>query len=161
MSQMQHLPLIAGAALSGGAMVLAAASDLRRYLIPNRLCLAVAAGYGLAAATLPPATWLSGLAVGAAVFAAGALLFARGWLGGGDVKLGAAVALWAGPAFFSDFALATALAGAAVAAVMLSPARRLMPAAPGAELLSGLRQPMPFGVALAAGGLWVLRLQLT
>jgi prepilin peptidase CpaA len=44
---------------------------------------------------------------------------------------------------------------------MLSPLRRLMPQAPGAGVCEGLRQPMPFGVPLAAGGAWVLALNLT
>jgi prepilin peptidase CpaA len=45
---------------------------------------------------------------------------------------------------------------------MLSPLRRLLPAppsrlSPAAGAAPGLaRQPMPFGVAIAAGGLWVL-----
>ena len=85
----------------------------------------------------------------------------RGLVGGGDVKLAAAIALWAGPAFLSEFAFVTALAGVALAAVMLSPLRRLMPRRAGDEAAGGLKQPMPFGAPLAAGGAWVLALQLS
>ncbi|WP_395671095.1 prepilin peptidase, partial [Phenylobacterium sp.] len=132
------LPLIAGALLSGGAMILAGAGDIRRYSIPNRLCVAVVFGYGLAGFVLGPTTMLDGLVVGLGVLLCGALLFGRGWVGGGDVKLATAAALWAGSALFSQFALAMSASGAVLAALMLSPARRLMPAPPAGETGEGL-----------------------
>lgn len=142
------------------ALAWAAISDFRSYSIPNRACLIIAGAYALAFPALPLASWLEGLAAGAVVLLAGAALFARNLLGGGDVKLSAAVALWAGPALFPDFALATGLAGAALAAVMLSPLRRRLPASPHAAQAVGLKQPMPFGVPLAIGGARVLALHL-
>jgi prepilin peptidase CpaA len=51
--------------------------------------------------------------------------------------------------------LATALAGLALAAVMLSPLRRRMPPPPDG-VAQDFRRPMPFGAPLAAGGLWVV-----
>jgi prepilin peptidase CpaA len=138
----------------------AAVSDYRSYSIPNRACLIVAGVYALAFPVLPLPTWLEGLAAGAIVLFAGAALFARNLLGGGDVKLSAAIALWAGPALFPDFALTTGLAGAALAVVMLSPLRRWMPASPHSARAGGLKQPMPFGVPLAVGGARVLALHL-
>jgi prepilin peptidase CpaA len=157
MISIEYLSVGLGLAVAAVALVWAAASDLSRYLIPNRVCALVAGAYGIAFLGLPPMTWLAGLATGVAVLALGAVLFFRNWVGGGDVKLAAVIALWAGPAFLSDFALVTSLVGAALSAIMLSPLRRLMPQAPGADgAAEGLRQPMPFGVPLAAGGLWVL-----
>jgi prepilin peptidase CpaA len=149
-----------GLAITAAALIWAAVSDFRRFLIPNRISILVAGGYLIAAGGMPMHAWLMGLATGGAVLALGVLLFARGLAGGGDVKLAAVVALWAGPGLFSAFALATSLAGLVLAAVMLSPLRRRMPAAPEGDPTSGLRQPMPFGVALAAGGLWVALLHL-
>jgi prepilin peptidase CpaA len=149
--------LSAGLLVTGTALAWAAISDLRHYLIPNRVCGAIAIAYLLAFAGLPLGQWLCGLGVGAAVLAAGAVLFWRGLVGGGDVKLAAAIALWAGTAFFSEFLLATAVSGAVLALAMLSPLRRLMPAAPGADgATDALRQPMPFGVPLAFGGAAVI-----
>jgi len=147
-------------AITAAALAWAAVSDFRRFLIPNRVCALVAGGYLVALAGMPAHVWLAGLGAGAAVLAVGALLFARGLVGGGDVKLAAVVALWAGPALFSDFVLATGLTGLVLALAMLTPLRRRMPAAPQGDPSEGLRQPMPFGVALAAGGLWVALLHL-
>lgn len=153
-------PALAGVATALLGLGWAAASDVTRYEIPNRACGLVAFGYLVAALGIPSGTWLAGLVTGVVVFAVGAALFWRGWMGGGDVKLAAAIALWAGPGRLSDFSLATALAGLALAAVMLSPLRRRMPSPP-AGVATAYRQPMPFGAPLAVGGAWVAALYLT
>lgn len=155
-----HLTLLPGLSLLAAGLLWAAASDLTRYLIPNRACLLVLAASGLALAGAGPLALLGGLATGAAVLAVGVLLFATGRVGGGDVKLAAAVAVAAGPGLFSTFAFVTALAAVFLALVLLSPLRRLMPAAPG-SVEAGVAQPMPFGVPLAAGGLAVVALRLS
>lgn len=164
MSNIGPASLWLGASLAGGALAWAAIGDLRRFVIPNRIPLLAAAGYLAAAPGLGVATWTAGLAVGLLALGLGAWLFAREWVGGGDVKLAAAAALWAGPAHLSAFVGVTAAAGLALGLFMLTPARRLMPQpawASAAEPQTGLRQPMPFGVALAAGGAWVIALRLT
>jgi prepilin peptidase CpaA len=98
--------------------------------------------------------------MGVLVFLAGAGLFAAGVLGGGDVKLFAAGAVWAGIDLFGAYALVMALAGllvvAAVAARVLLQ-RRAAPAdgeADGSVPLA--RQPVPYGIAIAAGAVFVL-----
>jgi prepilin peptidase CpaA len=154
----QSVSVIAGLAVTLVALVWAAASDVRRYLIPNRICLLIVAAYGLAGFGIPLGAWLAGWATGLLLLGVGALLFSRGWVGGGDVKLAAVIALWAGPGLLSDFALVTSVAGVLLAMVMLSPLRRRMPKAPLA-VAAGLHQPMPFGVPLAAGGAWITVLQ--
>jgi prepilin peptidase CpaA len=148
-------------ALAGGALVAAAVSDALSYQIPNRFAVAIA--FSFLAASLGGSLHeaLTGLAIGAIVFAIGIALFARRLLGGGDVKLLAATALWVPPPLFAAFTLVTSLAGAALGIVMLSPLRRWLPAAPLRLLSDGttasaLRQPMPFGVAIATGGLFAL-----
>jgi len=81
----------------GALLIAAAITDLRSRIISNRLNLAVAA--------LAPLWWLASgldiwpgvavqLLVGAIVFALFAALFAFGMMGGGDVKLLGALALW-------------------------------------------------------------------
>ena len=164
---------LAALALAGfaGALILAAISDVRRYLIPNRYPAIIAVAYGLYATQLPLMQGLFGLAMGALVLIVGAVLFARGLMGGGDVKLFAAASLWAGPALMSSFILATALAGAALGLLWLTPFRRLMPIAPANDEFSSsdaatglrarLRQPIPFGAAIAIGGLDVAALLIT
>lgn len=78
-----------------GLAGIAALTDLRSYRIPNRISLAIAAGYPIFAIT-GGADWRSGLLAGAIVFAIGVFLYSRDLMGGGDVKLLAAVSLWAG-----------------------------------------------------------------
>ncbi len=158
----------ASLSLMVGVLIWAAVSDLRYYLIPNRIPLAVAAAYAAIAGFLPLTFVIGGVLTGVAVLALGTLVFARGWMGGGDVKLLAAVSLWAGPTYLSLFAFVTALAGAVLAAVMLSPARRYLPAASADALAltggarvhggSAVRQPMPFGVAISVGGIFLAAL---
>ncbi len=157
--------LAAPLALAAGALIWAAVSDIRYYLIPNTAPVAIAASYAAAALSMRPAFAIGGLLTGAAVFAVGVVLFRRGGLGGGDVKLLSAIALWAGPTLLSDLALGAAVGALVLAGLLLSPLRRWMPRPPAeAVALAGgggaLRQPMPFGAAIAVGGLYTLSLYL-
>jgi len=146
-----ELPLAAAAA----ALVWAAVSDIRRYIIPNRTVAVVGGAFALFACAMPWSFAIGGVLAALIVFSVTLTFFARGWMGGGDAKLMTAVALWAGSSYLSTFALVTSLAGAALGIVMLTPAWRVMPA-PSAEALGLARQPMPFGLPIAAGGLAVL-----
>lgn len=138
------------AGLAVGLLALAAGVDLRHRRIPNALVAALAAlgllriagevagGGGLAA---PGAD----LAVAAAIFVLGAVLFHLSMLGGGDVKLLAAGALWIGAPGVAAYLGATALAGGALALIYLL-----------AVAAFGSRRPgLPYGVAIAAGGILV------
>jgi len=165
------LPTILPLAVTAGALGWAAVSDIRHYIIPNRTVIAIAAAYGAFACSMPWSFLIGGVGAGLIVFAMATLFFARGWMGGGDAKLLTAAALWAGVPYLSAFATVTCLSGAALALLMLSPARRLMPA-PSADALSltgasqtggangGVRQPMPFGLPIAIGGLFIVALHL-
>jgi prepilin peptidase CpaA len=156
------MEILQTAAGAGAARSLARAglSDVRTYRIPNRLSLAIAAAYLAILPGLGVADWAAGLAVGGAVLLGGAFLFARGLLGGGDVKLAAAIALWAGPSLLGAFVFVSSVSGAALAIFMLAPTRRLMPPAPAGHVGRGLAQPMPFGLPLAIGGLAVVYLRI-
>jgi prepilin peptidase CpaA len=121
-------------------VLVAAISDTRTLRIPNAVVAFLAATYPLAALLLGhggdiPMHALAGLAV----FAAAACLFAVNAMGGGDVKLLAAVALWAGPAGVEPLVLATALLGGvfALAVLVLRWVRGLETA------------PIPYGVPIA------------
>jgi prepilin peptidase CpaA len=136
-------------------LVWAAISDMRSYRIPNIVPAGLIALYPLhlvASATLP--NWLGGLWVALAVFAVGFGLFAAKWLGGGDVKLLTAVALWAGPDQILDCLVLTGLAGGAFSLLLWLP-RRLQARL---AMVSGWIKPpassmprIPYGVAIAAG----------
>jgi prepilin peptidase CpaA len=154
-------------ALFVGALIGAAFTDFRHYLIPNRYPAAIALAYALYAASHPLEQGLWGAAVGFAALILGAALLALGVMGGGDAKLLAAVMLWAGPSLAPTCLMVTAFAGAAIALVWLTPFRRLMPAAPAfpeettparADVDAPprrLAQPLPYGIAIAVGGFHV------
>jgi len=153
--------------LSGFAVLMAAAAveDFRRLVIPNPLILALCVLWPLHLATAADATLTAGLtAVGcaAAVFLAGSLMFARGLIGGGDVKLLSAAALWAGIDGVAPLFAVTGLIGGVLALVLLTPlgarigARRRSAAADaGAGARAANRAPVPYGVAIAAAALIV------
>lgn len=141
------------------ALVAAAITDAATYIIPHRYPAAVALAFAVYAIGKPMPVWLHGIEAAALLLAIGVLLFERGMLGGGDVKLMAASALWAGFDQLPLMLLVTSLAGGALALAHLSPLRRLMPARPGTapavDLRSRMRQPIPFGIAIAVGGVAV------
>jgi prepilin peptidase CpaA len=149
--------LMLGAALSTVALAIgwSAMSDVRAYVIPNWTSLVIAGSFLVTALFTPFAPLIPGLLAGGGVLVLGLGIFALGWMGGGDIKLFSALALWCGPSRLASFTLATSLAGVVLALVMLSPLRRLAPTAP-EEARSAARQPMPYGVAIAAGGVWIL-----
>ena len=92
------------------------------------------------------------LLVAGALLLIGFGLFAFGHIGGGDVKLLAASALWAGPELILAFLLLTAMAGGLLSAALLVQNRYgwVLGFASGDE-----GAVVPYGVALAAGGLFV------
>ena len=132
------------------ALLIAAASDLRTRTIGNWLTGAIA----LAA---PLFWWASGLTlwpgvaeqlgVALAAFAVLAALFAFGAMGGGDVKLLTALALWIEPAWFLKLIVMMALLGGVLTIVFAA-----------VHMINGRkdRLAIPYGLAIATAGLWVL-----
>ena len=131
-------------------LLTAAVIDIRTRTIPNPLNAAVAL-------LAPLAWWASGLplwpdaalqvGVALGVFMLFAGFFYLGMMGGGDVKLAAAIALWFPPAATLKFIVITSLAGGVVTlATMLWHRWRGNEGAP----------EVPYGVAIAFGGLWLL-----
>ena len=99
-----------------GLLAIAASHDLRRRTIPNWISAALAllwVGWAAAEARLGPAGGAIGIA--ALVLTVGYVAWLGGFLGGGDVKLLAATALWAGTAGVATFLLATAVGGGVLA----------------------------------------------
>lgn len=149
-------------------MATAAFEDFRRLVIPNWLILALVALWPLclAAGATAPAAALGALGVAAAVFAAGAVLFARGLVGGGDVKLLCVAALWAGPTATPELLVVTAAFGGVLGLFLLSPlgahlslAGRLFFGPPGAAAVATIddgRVPVPYGIAIAGASLFVI-----
>jgi prepilin peptidase CpaA len=133
-----------------GLLIAAAAIDIRSRTIPNGLNLAVAL-------LAIPFWWATGtalwpdvaihVAVAAVVFAAFAGLFALGAMGGGDVKLVGALALWLPwPAVLALLVIMSVAGGLLTVAMIV----RKRVARHEGEL------EIPYGVAIAFGGLWVI-----
>lgn len=141
-----------------GLLIAAAWQDLRTLHIGNALSVAIAvlfvgwAVIGLIAGSYTLEAFGLSIACGAGVFAVGVVAFAAGILGGGDVKLLAAVALFAGPAGILDLALVTALTGGLLGIAVLAGAPIGPVSTPGE---AALRRRLPYGPAIAMGGLWV------
>ncbi len=139
----------------------AGASDLLTMTIPNRVPLALAAGFLCLApfAGLGAADMAVHGAVAAAALAAGILCFSQGWVGGGDAKLFAAVALWFGPAHLFEYGLVVALLGGGLTLVLLFGRMVPLPAGLARQAwLARLHDPgsgIPYGIALAAGAMLV------
>ena len=155
-----------------GLCIWAAVSDLRAYLIPNRICLAIVALYlpYLLAGYLGgmPVDWSGGVIAAALIFATGFVLFNFGLVGGGDVKLFAAVGLWTGLNWLLPLVLVIALAGgilsigmvmAKAASLMRLPAdvrAVVYPDGRMAMLRAAVQMKAPYGAAIAVGGLFIV-----
>jgi prepilin peptidase CpaA len=139
--------LLAGLA---ALLVVAAVIDVRTFTISNRLNLTVAALaplYWLAAALTPWPGMAIQLAAGLAVFTVLAGAFYAGMMGGGDVKLAAALALWFPPGVTVKFLVLMSIAGGVLTLGLLVWHR--------ARRREG-RPQIPYGVAIAFGGLAIL-----
>lgn len=134
----------------------AAGEDIHRLTISNWISLAIVGLYPIYVLSSPvPVAWPWSVAIAAVTLAVGFLLFALHLLGGGDVKLLSATALWAGPTFFAGFIMLTAIAGGVVGLAILVLRRRRMAPAANDGTLPAQPAVMPYGVAIAAGGLMV------
>ena len=148
------------AAVFPALVIVAALKDLTSFTIPNWISLALLAVFVPAALTghMPWSSIGLHFAVFAATLVAGMVMFALGWIGGGDAKLFAVSGLWIGVGGFLPFLLVTALAGGLLAVLLVTLrhdfVRAHIPAGP--AWVERLRQPKsaaPYGVAIAIGSL--------
>lgn len=145
-----------------GLLVWAAWSDLRDYIIPNRISIAIAGLYPAHILAIGALNTVPGaLMVATAVFAAGFAFFALKIAGGGDVKLMTAAALWAGQAQIIEFLFVTALAGGVLATFLAMRAwHQSAVSTPGGAFvmrIGAVRDTkVPYGAAIAAGGLYLV-----
>ena len=137
-------------AILAALLIVVAVGDVRARLIPNWLNLAIAL-------TAIPFWWLSGyalwpqiaiqivLAVG--IFLFFATLFRFGMMGGGDVKLLAALALWLPLASMVKLLVIMSIAGGVLALAMLARKWRSN---------TEEKTEVPYGVAIAFAGMWLI-----
>lgn len=132
------------------SLVAAAAFDVWKRYVPN-LAVIVAAVTGIAAFLVTgnqEMVWQP-LLVAVAVMIVGLPLFARGWVGGGDIKLLAAASCWFTAKGALQLVASVFLAGGALALAFL--AMRLVRR----EKLSRTAEGgIPYAVAIALGAAW-------
>lgn len=142
-------------------LLVAAASDVVSYKIPNVVVLAILLLYPVYVIVTPAEVdWPWALAVFAGTIAIGMGLNAAGVFGAGDAKLLAAVLLWAGPVLAPLTLIISLIVGGVISAIMWTRVRFVLAgafASLGSQTLSNamLAKNMPYGVAIAAGGLFV------
>jgi prepilin peptidase CpaA len=127
-------------------ILFAALSDASSFRIPNIVSLGLVALFPVHVLISPSEVdWMGGAAVAAGAFVVGFILFARGWVGGGDVKLLSATLLWAGSTLAAPQLLVMGLVGGVLAlgALVRSRTRHHPPDAAAPKV--------PYGVAIAAG----------
>lgn len=134
----------------GILLIAACITDLRARIISNRLNLTIAA--------MAPLWWIASgldlwpgmavqLGVAVIVFALFTTLFAMGCMGGGDVKLLGALALWFPWPAVMSMLMVMALLGGAVTIITVAHHR----------MTRRLGQPqIPYGIAISVAALWLI-----
>jgi prepilin peptidase CpaA len=148
--------------LVGATILAGAVYDAATLTIPNWISLVLLALFPLVA-VIAGLNWAEAgvhVAVGFAALIVGMVLFAGGIIGGGDAKLFAAIALYVGASAFGFYVFGVALAGGVLALtlIVLRWGARLV----AAERFDALKHlvksgaGIPYGIAIAAGGLFAL-----
>ncbi|MGF6432270.1 A24 family peptidase [Bradyrhizobium elkanii] len=141
--------------------------DIATRLIRNEICLALAL-LGIVGQLASPMQIGQSLIVAAILFLVLFVIYLRGAIGGGDVKLLVVLAIGLPLTGVIELLTATALAGGVLAAVHLMmrrlPQPKLAPA--GSSLMRRVyaverwrhlrHAPLPYGVAIACGGIWTI-----
>lgn len=149
-----------------GLLLTAAVLDVTRFVIPNWISLGLVALFCIALVVHPaPIDWRSHLIAFGLVTTGLVVAYRFGVFGGGDLKLMAVVTLWCGLDAVPQLLLSTAIAGGAFA-LGLTALRRILT---GLLLIQPLGrqvalprlllpgEAVPYGVAIAVGGLLVAR----
>jgi prepilin peptidase CpaA len=150
----------------GVLLVIGSAWDIAKRKVPNLVTGAVAV-LGLAAQLVDRGGWSAASGLAAAVVSLALLWrpWVSGGLGGGDVKMAAAVAIWVGLGGMIRYALAVAAVGGGVSLVMYllsgKSTRReikanvtlaaLQQRLPPVEVRAPGRPRVPYGIVIAAG----------
>lgn len=115
------LALLLASAVIFGACLAAAWTDVLRRRIPNRLILLLALGAPLlvVGGHMPTGAFAGALALSLGLLLLGSRLFARGWIGGADVKLICALTLWFPPGQGVWFVCLALMFGGVLALIVL------------------------------------------
>ncbi len=142
-------------------MAFAAASDLFTMTIPNRVSLALGAGFLVLALLSGMGFYdmLTHVAAGTIVLAAAFGCFTMGWIGGGDAKVAAAAALWFGFGHLMNYLVYASLFGGALTLLLLQFRQWPLPYPFAGQAwllrLHAKDSGIPYGIALAIGALTI------
>tara|TARA_R110002124_G_scaffold1051_7_gene5521 strand:- start:4149 stop:4664 length:516 start_codon:yes stop_codon:yes gene_type:complete len=148
-------------AIFSAAMIFAGVRDLTTMTIPNWLTSALALSFFAVAllAQMPLADIAQHTAVAVVTLLLGMVFFAKGWIGGGDAKLMAAVALWLGWAQALPYFVIASMLGGGLTLLILGYRNLPLPAfvlrQAWAMRLHDRAEGVPYGLALAAAGLLI------
>ncbi|MDZ5696205.1 A24 family peptidase [Chelativorans sp. M5D2P16] len=148
--------------LFAAGMTYAGLKDVKTMTITNRLVLLLAGAYALFApvAGVGLDGMLTSAAAAAVVLTGTFLLFAFGWIGGGDAKLAAVAVLWLGADQAFTYLLYVSVAGALLTLALIQFRRLPLPAfLQRTEWTGRLHEAsfgVPYGVALSAAALLLL-----
>jgi prepilin peptidase CpaA len=133
-------------------LLAAAASDGLRYVIPNWISVAVVFLFGLTAAFwhIDPSQLQARVLVAVGTLMVGFGLFSLGFMGGGDVKLWSAIALWLGPHLIWPHLILVGLLGGLLGIVLLV-ARSIRPRDSAASAVG--KTHVPYGIAITGAAL--------
>jgi prepilin peptidase CpaA len=142
-------------------MAFAASSDLFTMTISNRVSLLLITGFLALAAFggMDLQAMLSHAGAGLTVLIVAFTCFAMGWMGGGDAKVAAGVALWFGFSHLLDYLLYASLFGGVLTLLLLQFRQWPLPQALGSHAwllrLHDKETGVPYGIALALGALMI------
>lgn len=142
------------------ALAYAAVMDIFTMTIPNRISIALIAGFPVVAymAGLPMATVLMHVAAFGIVLALGMFLFNYNLLGGGDAKLLATATLWVGLESMLPFLAIVTVCGGTLSIIFLAFRKIPLGASPLPEWVARLHTQgngIPYGLAICAGGMFI------
>jgi prepilin peptidase CpaA len=143
-------------------LLIAAGWDLASYTIPNFISAATLVAFALFALSAGLTLGALGghLLAGIIGLACAFVLFALGYIGGGDAKLFACIALWFGMHDLGEYVLVASLFGGALTILLLTarqwPLPAFLAARPWIAKLHEPRAGIPYGVALSAGAIAIL-----
>ena len=136
-------------------LLYAAISDLKNRRIPNHISIGLIVVFlvhslmMIMAGEISFTDLLFSILPALGVFCIGILVFAVGIMGGGDIKLMTAFALFAGHAYLFSFLIYMMILGGAIAILLLF-FRKL------GNVSKEKSEQVPYGIAIAGSGLWVL-----